>query len=95
MGVIRLNKDSTARHIDIRFIPHDNYPAALLYFTGSGRHNIMMRNQAIEKGYRLNEYNLLKKVKDDYKPVKVKNEKDIFKILDMKYLEPEEREFGK
>ena len=81
--------DKLGRRIDVLFIKPENYPAALLYFTGSGEHNQKMRAVAKSKNYKLNEYNL-----EDEKgnKIKVKSEKDIFDKLEMEYLEPHERE---
>lgn len=46
------------RHIDIRLIPSNCYPTAILHFTGSGPFNQRMRAIARSKGYSLNEYAL-------------------------------------
>ena len=46
------------RRLDLRLVPYDSYHAAMLYFTGSDEHNKLMRNVAIEKGYKLSEYGL-------------------------------------
>ena len=73
--------------IDIRYLPKESYGAALLYFTGSKDFNVKMRRKAIEMGYLLNEYGLFKNG-EYYKGV---SEKEIFKALKMKYLEPEKR----
>lgn len=99
MGMCRF-KDNPARRIDIRFIPLECYGAALLYFTGSGEFNKNMRTFALKNGYTINEYGIykLKETVEDGKKKKVKGlkikantEEDIFKILDMEYVEPEER----
>ena len=99
MGVIKFTPINKARRIDIRYLPIESYYTALLYFTGSGNFNILMRNQAIDKGYKLSEYHLYKVTKEDEKviekPVKVNSEKHIFDIIKMEYLEPEDREMGK
>jgi DNA polymerase/3'-5' exonuclease PolX len=76
--------DNYPRRIDIRFISYDSYPAALLYFTGSGDFNKKMRQIAKNKGYKLSEYGLFK---DDIM-IKVETERDIFHKLDMEYLPP-------
>ena len=86
-GIFKL--EDFGRRIDILFVEPDNYPAAILYFTGSGAHNQKMRSIAKSKGYKLNEYNLLD---SDGNKIKVKSEEDIFKKLDMEYLTPEKRE---
>lgn len=93
MGFSKLPRKKI-RRIDVRFVPFDYYPAALLYFTGSYELNTQMRQVAKTMGYKLNEYGLFKEKKDgsfSEKPVKVKSEKDIFKKLKLDYLEPEER----
>lgn len=109
-GIVRLNKDSKARRLDIRFVPKENYYPALLYFTGSGNFNVEMRKRAQTMGYKLNEYHLLKiigmeNIAPGKKPIKssqltekkiiVNSEKEIFDILGMDYLEPHQREMGK
>ncbi len=73
--------------IDIRFVPPESYGAALLYFTGSKDHNIMMRKVAIKKGYLLNEYGLF----DDGEYIAGKTEKEIFDRLEIKVVKPEQR----
>lgn len=87
MGFSKL-KDNPVRRIDIRFIPYSSYYYALLYFTGSGDLNKKMRQIAKKKGFKLSEYGLSDK---DGNILKVKSEKDIFKYLDMEYLEPKYR----
>lgn len=72
--------------IDIRFVPYNSFYTALLYFTGSGEFNKIMRNNAKEKGYKLSEYGLYKL--SDNKKVTIKSEEQVFKILNMDYLEP-------
>lgn len=99
MGVIKYTPIDKARRIDIRYLPMESYYTALLYFTGSGNFNILMRNHAIDKGYKLSEYHLYKVHKEDgkvlEKPIKINSEKHIFDIIKMEYLEPEDREMGK
>tara|TARA_B100001093_G_scaffold438213_1_gene437481 strand:+ start:224 stop:1255 length:1032 start_codon:yes stop_codon:yes gene_type:complete len=100
MGVVKLNK-CPHRHMDIIDTNLEEYPFAVLYFTGSGGFNTIMRAKALSLGYSMNEYTLTdKKTKKplDKKIIKSKigkesfeTEKDIFKFLDMKYLKPEER----
>ena len=75
------------RRIDIRFISYDSYPAAILYFTGSGDLNKKMREIAKKKGYKLSEYGLF----DNNKPIKVSSERDIFHALGIEYIPPQLR----
>lgn len=74
---------------------HKNeFPFALLYFTGSGAFNVAMRNLAIQKGYSLSEYGL-KHLQGPHKDTFVnhlfENEEDIFKFLEIKYIPPHQR----
>ncbi|MBN2087948.1 hypothetical protein JW758_06410 [Candidatus Peregrinibacteria bacterium] len=73
--------------IDVRFVPEESYGAALLYFTGSKEHNVMMRRVAIANGYLLNEYGLFK----DGEYVAGESEKEIYDKLGIKYIKPKNR----
>lgn len=73
--------------IDIRLLPYRSLYYGLLYFTGSGSFNQRMRSLAKKFGYKLSEYGLYKKDKF----IKVKSEQDIFNILNMPYVPPENR----
>lgn len=88
MGIVKLKRKRHARRMDILITSQEEYPFSILYFTGSQELNIIMRKDAIEKGYRLNEYSLLDK-KD--KPIILKNEEEIFNKLGYKYIPPEMR----
>ena len=80
---------------DLRVVSDGEFPFALAYFTGSKEHNIVMRQRAIERGLRLNEYGLFKS-KEETRDVKLrvscKTEEEIFQELDLPYVEPELRE---
>ena len=76
--------------VDLRVVKDDSFGAALQYFTGSKEHNVKMRSIAIKNGYKLNEYGLFDK--DTEKFIVGKNEHDIYKNLDLEYIEPEMRE---
>jgi DNA polymerase/3'-5' exonuclease PolX len=93
MGFSKLPR-KPVRRVDVRFVLYESYHTALLYFTGSYQLNKDMRILAKQRGYKLNEYGLYK-IKDDglisSRKSKVKSEKDIFKKLNMSYLEPNER----
>ncbi len=43
---------------DLRLVPRESRGAAMQYFTGSKPHNIVLRDRAIDRGLRLNEYGL-------------------------------------
>ena len=56
MGVCKLKENSPT--IDIMFTKPEEYPFAILYFTGSDEFNVTMRKQLLERGLSLNEYSL-------------------------------------
>lgn len=95
MGFCQLSEGSEkypVRRIDIRYVPYESYPTALLYFTGSGEFNKKMRLIAQELGYKLNEYGLYKI--SDGKEIRIKDinsEEDIFNKLGLEYIIPEKR----
>ena len=76
--------------VDLRIVPKESYGAALLYFTGSKNYNIKLREIAIRKGYKLNEYGLFDRKTN--KKVAGKTEQEIYKKLGLKYTKPEKRE---
>jgi DNA polymerase/3'-5' exonuclease PolX len=88
MGFCKYGKNPV-RRIDIRFIPFLSWYPAVLYFTGSKELNLIMRNNAKKLGYKLNEYGIYKGTKNIY----VESEQEIFNLLNMKYLEPQERNY--
>lgn len=78
-------KDNPFRRIDIRYVPHDVYPSAMLYFTGSAELNLKMRKIAKSMKLKLSEYGL---TKEDGTKLKIQSEYDVFKILKIEYLAP-------
>jgi DNA polymerase (family 10) len=74
--------------VDLRVVPEVSYGAALHYFTGSKAHNIAVRKIGVKKGLKINEYGVFKKDKR----VAGKTEKEVFKQVDLPYIEPELRE---
>ena len=45
---------------DLRLVPAESRGAAMQYFTGSKAHNIVVRDRAIQRGFKLNEYGLFR-----------------------------------
>ncbi len=89
-------RTETGRQVDLRIVSEKEYPAALMYFTGSKEHNIVMRQRARELGMALNEYGLFKlndeKETDFEQPVEASSEKEIYKKLELNFVPPEHRE---
>jgi len=80
---------------DLRVVTDEEYPFALAYFTGSKEHNIVMRQRAIARGLRLNEYGLFRSSEETREPalrVECREERDIFEHLGLAYVPPELRE---
>jgi len=80
---------------DLRVVSDAEFPFALAYFTGSKEHNIAMRQRAIARGLRLNEYGLFKSAEETRDPklrLNCKTEEEIFGALDLAYIPPELRE---
>jgi DNA polymerase (family 10) len=74
---------------DLRVLEPESFGAAVQYFTGSKEHNIELRQIAISKKYKLNEYGLFD---ENGKNVGGDDEKSIYAKLDMDYIPPEMRE---
>ena len=74
---------------DLRIVTPDQRGAALQYFTGSKAHNIALRDRALERGLKLNEYGLFDA---DDNAIAGAKEQDIYKALGLAYIEPELRE---
>ena len=80
---------------DLRVVTDAEFPFALAYFTGSKEHNIVMRQRAIQRGLRLNEYGLFKsneETRDARLLVPCADEAEIFAKLDLVFVPPELRE---
>ncbi len=73
---------------DLRVVSEAEFPYALMYFTGSKEHNAVLRQRAKDRGLKLNEYALM----NGDKNLPCKTEADIYKKLDLPYIEPELRE---
>ena len=80
---------------DLRVVSDAEFPFALMYFTGSKEHNIVMRQRAMQRGLRLNEYGLFKSKEETRDPkllVVCQTEEEVFAQLGLSYIPPELRE---
>ena len=75
---------------DLRLVPATSAGAALQYFTGSKSHNIVLRDRAIQRGLKLNEYGLYRV--DDGSLVAGETEEGIYEALGLAFVPPELRE---
>lgn len=76
--------------VDLRVVEEDSFGAALAYFTGSKAHNIRLREMAVKKGLKINEYGVFRE--KDNKKIGGAKEEDIYNILGLPYIPPELRE---
>ncbi len=76
--------------VDVRLLEPENEGAALLYFTGSKEHNVVLRGRANKMGYTLNEYALA--TLEAERRVAGKTEEEIYAKLKLDFIEPELRE---
>ncbi len=81
-------KLATGIQLDVRVVPRASFGAALHYFTGSKAHNVVMRQLAIKKQLKLNEYGLFR----GDTAIAGATEEEIFAALDLPYVPPELRE---
>jgi DNA polymerase (family 10) len=75
--------------VDLRVVDPRSWGAALAYFTGSKNHNIRLRERAIKRGLKLNEYGL---VDGNDRVVAALEEEDIYRALDLPWIPPVLRE---
>ena len=95
-------RTESGRQLDLRVVSPDEFGAALLYFTGSKNHNIVLRQRARERGMTLNEYGLFRLDPGEKNEVNVEThpdllvasraEEEIYDALDLHYIPPELRE---
>ncbi len=74
---------------DLRIVDPEQRGAALQYFTGSKAHNIALRDRALARGWKLNEYGLFDA---DDRSIASATETDIYRALGLDFIEPELRE---
>jgi NAD-dependent DNA ligase len=94
----KIPSSDSVRRVDFLYTSLEEFPFAILYFTGSKHFNTVMRHIALENGYTMNEHGI-NKIEAKKKGEKVdhifKNEKDIFDFLGIIYKNPTERIDGR
>jgi DNA polymerase (family 10) len=81
---------TSGMQVDLRVVDNDQYWTALQYFTGSKAHNIAIRRRALDRNWRLNEYGVTNL--SDGTRLTGQTEQDLYRMLDLHYIEPEMRE---
>lgn len=74
--------------VDLRLVDQAEYAAALVYFTGSKEHDIVLRALAQKQGLKLNEYGLFR----GEERLPCREEEDVYHHLGLPWLPPELRE---
>jgi DNA ligase (NAD+) len=96
--IAKIPSSDSYRRVDFLYTSPEEFPFAILYFTGSKIFNTVMRHQALTMGLTMNEHGLYKMEgkKKGEKVVHIfKNESDIFDYLNIEYKEPIERTDGR
>ena len=91
---------NTTIDAQVRLVPPHVFAFTLAYFTGSKEHNVRMRQRALEKGLRLNEFGLfpvdevgdLKGIEAAKYSLPAETEAEIYGHLDLHWVPPELRE---
>lgn len=79
--------------VDLRVVEERSFGSALMYFTGSKDFNIKLRQLAIKKKYKINEYGVFSaQAGKKEKFLAGKTEEEIFSLMGMAYIPPELRE---
>jgi DNA polymerase (family X) len=76
--------------VDVRVVPEESYGAALHYFTGSKSHNVAVRQRAVRRQLKINEYGVF----EGERRIAGLTEEEVYARVGLPYIEPELREDG-
>ncbi len=76
--------------VDLRVVPAEAWGAAMIYFTGSKAHNIRIREMAVRKGLKLNEYGLFDAKSGTL--IVAQTEQEVYERLGLPWIPPTMRE---
>jgi DNA polymerase (family 10) len=76
--------------VDLRVVPLEAWGAAMIYFTGSKAHNVKIREMAVRRGLKLNEYGLFPA--DGGDAIAARTEAEVYERLGLPFIEPTLRE---
>ena len=74
--------------VDLRVVDPESFGAAMQYFTGSKHHNVRLRELAVKKGLKINEYGVFR----GEKKIASETEEDVYESVGLRYIPPELRE---
>jgi DNA polymerase (family 10) len=75
---------------DVRVVEPESYGAALQYFTGSKEHNVAIRERAVRRGLKVNEYGVWRV--DDNSRIAGSDEAGVYAAVGLPWIPPELRE---
>lgn len=82
--------------VDVRLVRPADFGSALQYFTGSKDHNVRLRNRAINRGLKMNEYGVFEAEAEmdpeDGERIAGESEESMYAALDLPWMPPELRE---
>lgn len=76
--------------VDLRVVPEASFGAALQYFTGSKEHNVKLRERAVKRKLKVNEYGVFET--DTEKQIAGITEESVYECLGLDWIPPELRE---
>ncbi len=76
--------------VDLRVVEPESFGAAIQYFTGSRQHNIHLRELAIKKGLKINEYGVFDL--NTNRKIAGETEESVYEALGLDWIPPEMRE---
>jgi DNA polymerase (family 10) len=74
--------------VDLRAVPDASFGAALVYFTGSKQHNILIRRLAQQQGLKISEYGVYR----GQRRIAGRTEKEVYRSIGLPWIPPELRE---
>ena len=96
--IAKIPGHTISRRVDFLYTSPEEFPFAILYFTGSKIFNTVMRHEALAKDLTMNEhglYSLISKKKGEKVDHIFSSEQDIFDYLGLEYKAPHERTDGR
>lgn len=99
-GTNKASVRASGYRVDLRVVVPSEFGSALQHFTGSKEHNVRLRNYAIDRGYKVNEYGVfdVSSVDDPEADQRAgervggETEESVYAALDLPWIPPELRE---
>ena len=76
--------------VDLRVVEPESFGAALAYLTGSKPHNVRLREMALKRGLKINEYGIFRE--QDEQRLGGEQEEDVYRLVGLPFIPPELRE---